>query len=236
MRQRTAKTLESRKRQPTRRPAAAGLVGKTQIARTKVGKGGAVPVAQEKVSPVETLQKAPGGADGQGGENLDKVREILFGSQARDYEKRFARLEERLLRETAEAREEVRRRSEALESYVRGEFESLTDRLKSERSERSEAVKELSRELKDLTKAFERKVAQLDDQAVKNQRELRQQILDQSKTLADDIRRRAEELTAALQRESAELRGEKADRAALAALFTEMALRLNQEFKLPGGE
>ena len=33
-------------------------------------------------------------------ESLDKVRDILFGAQSRDFENRFAFLEEKLLQET----------------------------------------------------------------------------------------------------------------------------------------
>src|SRR5262245_36278718 len=41
-------------------------------------------------------------ADPAGGASLDKVRDILFGVQMRDYERRFARLEERLLKDTSD--------------------------------------------------------------------------------------------------------------------------------------
>ena len=61
--------------------------------------------------------------------SVDKIRDILFGSQMRDYDKRFARLEERLLKESAELREETRRRFDSLESYIRVEFGSLSDRI-----------------------------------------------------------------------------------------------------------
>ncbi|MBV9959511.1 MAG: hypothetical protein JO360_13885, partial [Acidobacteria bacterium] len=44
------------------------------------------------------------------------------------------------------------------------------------------------------------------------------------------------ELLAALEREAAELRTDKTDRSALAALFTELAMRLNNDFKIPGAE
>ena len=42
--------------------------------------------------------------------NVDKIRDILFGSQMRDYETRFARLEETLSKEASELRESTRRR------------------------------------------------------------------------------------------------------------------------------
>src|SRR6185295_6529950 len=78
---------------------------------------------------VEDGNKAAGG-DLAGGGNVDKIRDILFGTQMRDYEKRFVRLEERLLKESADLREDVKRRFDSLEIYVKKELESLTDRLK----------------------------------------------------------------------------------------------------------
>src|SRR5665213_1982579 len=53
-----------------------------------------------------------------GAGNVDKIRDILFGSQMRDYEARFARLEETLVKETVEIRETNRRRFDQLETYI----------------------------------------------------------------------------------------------------------------------
>src|SRR4051812_14459636 len=56
--------------------------------------------------------------------NIDKIRDILFGVQMRDYEKRFSRLEERLLKESADLRDETRKRFDSLENFVKSEFEA----------------------------------------------------------------------------------------------------------------
>jgi DNA repair exonuclease SbcCD ATPase subunit len=180
--------------------------------------------------------KSQRGAKSQGGESLDKVRDILFGSQAREYEKRFARLEERLLKEAADLREELKKRFDTLEAYTRKEVESLAARLKTEHEQRTESAKEISRELKETSRTLEKKTGQLDDQLITSQRELRQQILEQSKSISAEIRQKHEAMTAALERATAELRDEKTDRAALASLFMEVAMRLNNEFKIPDAE
>jgi exonuclease VII large subunit len=170
------------------------------------------------------------------GGNIDKIREILFGVQMRDNEKRFSRIEERLLKESADLREDTKKRFEALESFVRSEFEALANRLKSEQQTRDESVQGLARSLQETGKALEKKLAQFDEQTTHSQRELRQQILDQSKQLNDEIRQKHNELQSLLEREVAELGHAKTDRASLAALFTEVSLRLNNEFKIPGGD
>ena len=168
-----------------------------------------------------------------GGESLDKVRDILFGSQAREYEKRFARLEERLVKEASDLREDLKRRFDTLEVYIKKEIESLTARLKAEHDERTESAKQVSAELKDTALAFEKKTGQLGEHQTRSERELREQILDQSKNISDEIRQKNETLTALLERSTSELRDEKTDRAALASLFMEVAMRLNNEFKIP---
>ncbi len=179
--------------------------------------------------------KAPA-ATAEGAGSLDKVREILFGSQARDYEKRFAKLEDRLIKESNDLKDEVRRRFDSLETYIKKELDALSDKLKAEHGERKESDNQIARDLKDLTKTFEKKSSQLDDQITKNQRDIREQLLDQSKKLSEDIRQKHAEALDSLERESQELRFEKTDRATLAAMFTELAMRLNNEFTIPGAE
>jgi hypothetical protein len=171
-----------------------------------------------------------------GGASIDKVRDILFGVQMRDYDKRFVRLEERLLKETSDLKDDVRKRLLALEQYVKQELEALGDRLSAEHAGREDAVKSLGQELRETTKATDRRTATMDDQSARAQRDLRQQLLEQHQQLTDELQSRHQELLVALGRESTELRDEKADRAALASLFTEMAMRLSDQFRLPTTE
>lgn len=183
---------------------------------------------------VQELDARGDGASPAEGGNIDKIRDILFGGQMRDYERRFARLEERLAKESADLRADTRRRFETLEAFIRQELEALGERLKSEQHARDEAVQDLSRSLKETHQALERKLAQSDEQSARAQRDLRQQLLDQSKSLSDEIRQKHDELRAIIEREVAALGNDKTDRAALAALFGEVALRLTNEFKIPG--
>jgi predicted transcriptional regulator len=61
-------------------------------------------------------------------------------------------------------------------------------------------------------------------------------LLEQHQRLSDEIRQRIDEVLAAMTREAQELRNDKTDRLALASLLKEMAMRLTDEFKLPGDE
>lgn len=185
----------------------------------------AVEQPQASIQGPNNYQLPNGDVPGSG--NLDKVRDILFGTQIRDYDKRFARLEERLVQECTNLREDTRRRLDSLETYIKQEVESLTDWIKNQQAERDEAVKELAQEHKDTIKSLEKKIAQLDAEATKSDRDLRQQILDQSKSLNYEIGQKYEEILAVLEREAQVLRTDKTNRFTLAAPFAEIAMRLN---------
>ncbi|BAY74811.1 hypothetical protein NIES25_12270 [Nostoc linckia NIES-25] len=161
--------------------------------------------------------------------NLDKVREILVGNQIRDMEKRFSRLEERLIQEFTNVRDENKKRLDALENYVRQEVDSLTQRLKNEQKERDIHVKAFAEENKNITISLENKLNQIDEQATNSQRELHEKILNQSKSLQDDIQKKSQEILVLLEREVQDLRRDKTDRSNLAAMFAELAVRLKTE-------
>lgn len=173
--------------------------------------------------------KAAAMMDAGGEGNVDKIRDILFGSQMKDYERKFLRLEERLVKEVTRTKDDLTKRIDTLESYLKKEMESINDRLKQEKTQRTEAVKELNSEHKKTTKLLEDKLTALDEQLGTISRELRMQILEQSKALTGDITLKQQEATDALDRTAAELRDEKVDRTSMSELLTEMAIRLASE-------
>ena len=185
--------------------------------------------------PADHPERADGG-ESAGTGNLEKVRDILFGNQMREVDRRFARLEERIVKETRDLRDDVKRRLDALEAHSNRETETLAGQVRQERTERLEGDVRFARELTDTVAAFERRSASIEEQQAKGQRELRQQMLEQQQRLSDDMREKIEEVLAALARETHELRTDKTDRQALASLLKEMAMRLTDEFTLPGDE
>lgn len=162
-----------------------------------------------------------------GAGNVEKIRDILFGNQMRDYERKFAHLEERIMSEVSRLREETGRRMEALEGYVNQEFESLGGRLKGERQDRAEADRKLEGELAGTSRSQKQKLNDMEERFGATSRELRQQILEQSRTLRDELARRCEETARVLDRATGELRAEKMDRSALAGMLTSLAMQIS---------
>jgi hypothetical protein len=166
-------------------------------------------------------------------DNIEKVRDILFGVQVREFERKFSKLEQKFEKEVENLRNETREKLDKLEAFMGKEVNALTDKIYVEQDERGDAFKKMTTEMQNSARDLEKQISKLAENTAKNETDIRAQILDQSKTMSDSIQKKQEEVMFSLEKEAAELRDDKADRAALADLFTEMAMRLNGDFKLP---
>jgi len=163
--------------------------------------------------------------------NMDQVRDILFGGQMRDYDKRFKRLEERFSQENINFREDIFQRLKAVEEQVSGELESLIEKNKVERQERVNALQDLEHEIKTLKKELNSRFTQLDEQIARDIRNLRQQTLNKFQELTLQIRQQNDNLTNLVNQEVTQLHDEKVDRADLASFFHDMAVRLTKNYE-----
>src|SRR5262249_34814721 len=121
-------------------------------------------------------------------------------------------------------------------NYIKKEVDALQARLRTERDERSAASSQHSRELQEASEALTKKIRDLEDHTASEGSNLRQDILDQSRNLMDELRARHQEVTALLERRFNEWQHRKTDRGALGPLRSEIAMRLNDEFRIPGAE
>ncbi len=131
-------------------------------------------------------------------DGIEQVRELLFGAQFQELERKLARLEGRLGGDVDEVRKEVARRLSDLEAYVRGEVEALTSRLDDERNARLQAAAQQAKDARETLGNLEAQTHRLDDASSRGLRDLRRQLLDQSKTLLEELGRTREELSAML--------------------------------------
>src|ERR1700691_6741055 len=130
---------------PARRRSAVPKLGKTHKKR-----------GTKMASPAKSGPNSNPELEGHEGANVDKIRDILFGSQMRDYDKRFGRLEDRLIKDAESLRDEMKKRFETLEAFVQKELESLGVRLKTEKPALAEAVEVLGVQHREAAKAFDK--------------------------------------------------------------------------------
>ncbi|NNL78756.1 MAG: hypothetical protein HKO68_20685 [Desulfobacterales bacterium] len=161
--------------------------------------------------------------------SVDRIRDIIFGNQMQDYEHRFTRLEERMLQEFRELREEISARLDSIETYIKKEVESLSDRIKAEQEMRAEAVKIVTSEHHTAAKTTSKSIDRLVEKQSKDVSDLRQQLLDQSKGLSGETHKKFKEVSNALDQAVKELRLGKVDRTVLSELLMEMAVRMSNE-------
>lgn len=187
----------------------------------------------EKLMPKEKAKTQSSVSTPPEGENIDKIRDILFGTQARQFETKLSSLEARFEKDMEALRNETRSALDSLEHFIKREAASLSDQLRLEKDERLEADDALAEKLDSTRKTLDKKRSQLNDKMVKDARTTQEQILHQSKTIMDELHESSETLQERLDQSVKELRHEKTDRLALANLMMEIAIRLKDDFQVP---
>lgn len=165
--------------------------------------------------------------------NVDKIRQILFGGQMRDYEERFEAMEKRLTRNIERAATDLERRLERVDAYARREVEKLAEQLKSEKKDRTAENKKGIGELQSLIDQVEKWFAEVDEQLEKDAKDFRAELLDHGEELKGEIRERHEKITALLQEQTEDLAGRTLAREDMASVLAELAVRLNKDVKIP---
>jgi uncharacterized protein YhaN len=214
--------------------AAKSLSRKKAAARSKRPPGGERRPAQARLkNPRSKPMADPKKPAAEGGGNVDQIRDILFGGQMRDYERRFQELNQRFEAELARMRETQEKRLAQLDKRVDDQLEKLGKQLRQEVQDRTGAVDDLETRMQQAARTSRSEINNAleglaHDLATSDER-LREALAE----LHAAVGARAEQTESALSRASGELRAEKVGRDDLAALLTEFALRLRGDFDLP---
>lgn len=152
-------------------------------------------------------------------QNVDKIRDIIFGGQMREYDNRFASIEERLNKETQRLRQEVELRLSTLEALVQHEFETLADKFRLEKKERNDSLLSIESTLKKADDLLNQRLGDLENNSHDEIRKLRNQEHEDIKSLRSSLHQLREETNAQFEKELEILRKTKVDRSSVAALF-----------------
>ena len=169
-------------------------------------------------------------------QSMDKIRDILFGNQARDYEKRFSRMESQLAQESQDLKTELLKRIDALESYFKQEIKDINLRIKNETDDRVHGQEDLRKDLKERFESLNKKLVQEEENLARKSSELRDQILEQSKQLTSEILSRSDQAATSLKQTARELDTAKVNRSDLSGFFLELAMRLSNDEAMGGSD
>lgn len=182
--------------------------------------------AQTIKAAQEALNNAPSSSEAPG---VDKIRELLFGNQMQDYDRRFEVIEQRFQQKMRDLEAESARALQSVESSIKKQLESIASQIRQEQDLRADADKELGRGLREQIQALEKHLGKVADQLASLDREFTERLGHESQTLREDIRHRNEDTRATIERMFSELSNVKTDRNLLAGLFVEIARCLNQD-------
>ena len=162
-------------------------------------------------------------ADGDADRNVDQIRDILFGGQMRDYERRFQEFGQRLEAEMTRLRESQDKRLAQMDKRIDTELEKLSRQIRQELTDRTQQAARTARgEINNALEGLRGELGSLDER-----------LRDALAELGSALDARASEAASSLSRTNAELRSEKVGREDLAAMLTELGLRLKGDFDLP---
>lgn len=165
--------------------------------------------------------------------NVDQIRDILFGGQMRDYERRFQEMIQKLDAEAQRLRDDFERRSSAIEKRLDEQTDKLFKQLRQEVTDRSQSVDDLESRTQQAARTARIEVnnalASLQQEIGLGDERLRSAVAE----IQSALKQLGDGASSALSGAREELRTEKVSREDLAALLTELALRLKGHFDLP---
>lgn len=160
-------------------------------------------------------------------EDAQQLRELTLGSQLREQGRRFARLEERLLKEVAHLRNEVLSRMDALEKHVQTEMDLFSSRLSQESRDRQSSEKTLSQDLQQTRSQLGKDIDQLREAQLRSEREQRHALLESSRSFSTALQQMHDEIIGDLSIEISSLEETKLSRSSLAAMLSQGIMQLN---------
>jgi len=155
-------------------------------------------------------------------ENISKIRDILFGNNMNEYEKRFEKLENKLAQSVAENKAETDKKMASLESFFKNEVKLLNNKLVEEEEVREKGNRRLLTELE----ALEDSMRKFKLSTSESFSDTNQQLLDISNTISDQIKELNSSLLSRLDANSSQLQNSKVDRSTLAMMLTDLAYNI----------
>jgi hypothetical protein len=199
------------------------------VATPKSGLDKASMESVNPLDPVDTFHAGNGQLPNAEVVGVDKIRDLLFGNQMQDYDRRFSKLEERFHQRFKEIEADTARNLTAFESNAKKQIDSLANQIREEKDVRSDADKETDRTLREQNQGLEKRLRSMSDQLNQLERDTADRLTQEAQVLRDGIKRRNEDTQHTLEKMFAELSNVKTDRNLLAGLFVEVAKCLNQD-------
>lgn len=138
--------------------------------------------------------------------------------------RKLDRLEDRVLSENNQLRDELRGRMEDLERFFKSELAGVVEALATEEDRRIQAITKVTEDLQAVARVFEDRSQGLEERLS----EVDQSVLRNVKQAIQETEGRLKALTARMEKDTRQLQESKADSSKLAQLLADLAGRLNE--------
>lgn len=159
-------------------------------------------------------------------DDVDKIRDIIFGGQMREYAQRFEELERTVTGAVDRLVKDVDKRFADLERVMGGHIQKVADKLTTEREQRKTEHSTTKHQLKEMEKLIDSKLTDSDGRLAAELDEVHGVVEEEVKALNALIEKLRAEMNKLVSAEATRLDKDKLASKDLAQLFTEVARRL----------
>lgn len=163
----------------------------------------------------------------QGVDSVDKIRDILFGNQMRDFDRKFELFEKHISNDLDRLRQENNLQIESLQNYVESEFEILSSKLALEEKNRIEEQDDLDASINRNVKQIDKKISDVSNAIESQSREVNQKVLKLSQDFSSELKNQIEVTRQRLDDFKQDLSCGKVDKVVLAEALNAIALQIN---------
>ncbi|MDY6784429.1 MAG: hypothetical protein SW833_18085 [Cyanobacteriota bacterium] len=165
--------------------------------------------------------------------NLDKIRDILVGSQMRDYENRFSQIESELSLLHQDISDRIDTVKNALRLEIQSSTEQIEKHLKSLTANTQEELAERRQQVERLDQKFTTHINALDESLDQKTNTLRHQFSENRDKLQTDLRSLRTQIFEELDSRFGMLREDKLAKEDMAAILFELGMRLRGDEFVP---
>ncbi len=158
--------------------------------------------------------------------NIDQIRDIIFGSQLRDFETRFDKLESDLSMLQQEIEDRTEQVKTVLSTEMRAAVEALEKKFKTLNLNTQEESADLKQQIDRVNRKFSTSLEALDEAIDKQSNSIRDELSQTRDRLQEDVRSLKNQVFEELTRRFSVLRDEKVARDDMAEILFELGMRL----------
>lgn len=185
--------------------------------------------AENKKNPIvpATVEVAP--LVNSEAENVDTIRDILFGSQMREFDRKFNQLEKNIASDIEAMRKENSNQMNSLQSFIESEISILSSRISGSEQSQIDELDKLDSTIHKHLEKIESKISTTNTTLDKLSHESSQKFLKQSQDFTTNLSEQMKDARERMDGHRDELSSAKVDRAFLSELLNGVAMQINSD-------